>query len=1194
MSATSPTAMRTPQPKRRRGAPWSDGPGGGGKPLPAPVPVPPPISPWTQGAAEGASSTLASATAASAPRGIRALLAAVALLGLAWGCLLLLGGDGGLAAMTMTMPKPMAMPKPSGREARREAARTEAARRAGERRRRTRPPPPPPPAAADGDGEEEGVGRSLPASVWPRGHALTEERRGGGGALGGRRERIQKGNDGRGTASGRRDGHGHGDGPGRRDGDGKGDAGLLPAPTGALCGIHAQRAAEDRPGSYQVRDALGPRSRVLLTGVLGPVGYHLALALSEQCGVRVLVGMDPMLPNSLGHRAGLARRMALLQAEVGSGLVRPLLLPVAGVDQPPSRGRDGHPVLGATGEGDLVARHRPTHVVHLAAGADPNAYRDVVGARGGMQNDASAYVADRVEGGSSSGGGGGSRGGARIPPLFQLRQASSSMEHLLASIRGVPEDGVDGAGGGRQRRRPHLLYASAPPPDPSDLVDSGGGGGGPRDVLLEEGEVYRRTAGAVDELLAATYHKTDGIYSVGLRFPTVYGPWGREGNPDYDLAAAAAARLRRPNLTDVDRNDDGRNDDDGGEARQLLNATGLLGPASDAERSVLFVDDAVEAIIAAMQYRREGDEPVVFTARSGERTTWAAFARTVAVHASALIRGAYDARGGDALEQRLSGGGRLRDSTGWAPRTCLKEGILKLLGWHLERSAPYGDESGGAIPLGPSEMSEVGVSPQNETKWNRMRGKRELPCASECKPSPARCSESVYDSIVPLTKGISRGCGLIFYSSTWDLNATDVPFEVTYPAPSNSSVPAVCNLMFVPEESPFVGSLLSSAGKRVEKDLKIGQETSMRERMEVLNGRLLYRGWIVIWVPSPPLPVAADLRSLLKLSPGRFFSSTAKQAIYASGNYSDPLGFDQVLFLSTLVSRKASTETGFIKGPPKIKLPDDVKRHAILGAPIMLHPILLSNVTVGGPKPNIKMSTAVKVMLIEAATDEAEEVAEPSSLRRQREFYQFVASTLDRKEIRSEYEPNYLYSASHWIRGNTLVHDLTTEEARQLRCEWYEEHTLWGNDHDQLSFAHVMALRELELRQLRLDADAAQAHIRSSSMTPTQRSTELLIEESVDWREWRPLASERERREGLSVPPPSVEDVIDSMLGMRPPPERDASEVEYSVRIFRPDATAGARRAILRETFSRLPGTQTSESFLRGERRIYSVRKLTQ
>ena len=75
-----------------------------------------------------------------------------------------------------------------------------------------------------------------------------------------------------------------------------------------------------------------------------------------------------------------------------------------------------------------------------------------------------------------------------------------------------------------------------------------------------------------------------------------------------------------------------------------------------------------------------------------------------------------------------------------------------------------------------------------------------------------------------------------------------------------------------------------------------------------------------------------------------------------------------------------------------------------------------------------------------------------------------MATFVNRNELRSPMEPWYRYTMRHWVRTRWVVHDLTLESSRQLRCDWYQEHIQWGTDIDQLSFAHIMAKRELERR----------------------------------------------------------------------------------------------------------------------------------
>ena len=56
-------------------------------------------------------------------------------------------------------------------------------------------------------------------------------------------------------------------------------------------------------------------------------------------------------------------------------------------------------------------------------------------------------------------------------------------------------------------------------------------------------------------------------------------------------------------------------------------------------------------------------------------------------------------------------------------------------------------------------------------------------------------------------------------------------------------------------------------------------------------------------------------------------------------------------------------------------------------------------------------------------------------------------------------------------RTRWLLHDLEYETSRKFRCDWYKEHISWQSDYEQLSFAHLMAQREVERRILRNEPD---------------------------------------------------------------------------------------------------------------------------
>jgi len=52
---------------------------------------------------------------------------------------------------------------------------------------------------------------------------------------------------------------------------------------------------------------------------------------------------------------------------------------------------------------------------------------------------------------------------------------------------------------------------------------------------------------------------------------------------------------------------------------------------------------------------------------------------------------------------------------------------------------------------------------------------------------------------------------------------------------------------------------------------------------------------------------------------------------------------------------------------------------------------------------------------------------------------------------------DYKFSLDHWTKDDWIVHNLSPKASKQLRCEWYREHTRWEFSNEILSFAQVTA-----------------------------------------------------------------------------------------------------------------------------------------
>ena len=95
-------------------------------------------------------------------------------------------------------------------------------------------------------------------------------------------------------------------------------------------------------------------------------------------------------------------------------------------------------------------------------------------------------------------------------------------------------------------------------------------------------------------------------------------------------------------------------------------------------------------------------------------------------------------------------------------------------------------------------------------------------------------------------------------------------------------------------------------------------------------------------------------------------------------------------------------------------------------------------------------------------------IAETRDIRTQIQFYEESGHLTRTNQQRS---PNYQdfyqdnFFPFDFIRSTWLVHELKSEAGRNLRCEMYEEHALWGNrEMEDLSMAFVLAKRKIKMQ----------------------------------------------------------------------------------------------------------------------------------
>ncbi|NMO21024.1 NAD-dependent epimerase/dehydratase family protein [Pyxidicoccus fallax] len=247
----------------------------------------------------------------------------------------------------------------------------------------------------------------------------------------------------------------------------------------------------------------------------------------------------------------------------------------------------------------LFERERPRRVVHLAAR---------VGVRAGA-NSANGYLDTNVTG------------------FLQLLECARGVEHLVyASSSSV-------YGGG------------TPPPFREDAAAD-------RPLNL-----YAATKRA-DELLAHVHGHLHGLPTSGLRFFTVYGPWGRP-----DMAPLRFLRALR----------EGRPIDLYGEGRM--------------RRDFTHVDDVAEAVLRVLDRPPTGTPPYrLLNVGRGEPVALRDFLAVLERHLGTPARlNLLPAQPGE-MESTWADPSALERETGFRPRVSVEEGLARLVEWDAQHS----------------------------------------------------------------------------------------------------------------------------------------------------------------------------------------------------------------------------------------------------------------------------------------------------------------------------------------------------------------------------------------------------------------------------------------------------------------------------------------------------------------------------
>ena len=523
-----------------------------------------------------------------------------------------------------------------------------------------------------------------------------------------------------------------------------------------------------------------------------------------------------------------------------------------------------------------------------------------------------------------------------------------------------------------------------------------------------------------DQVLADFYYQQHGVYSVGVQLPSgIYGPWGHPNSPLYRLFASVVSHNSTPSSLD--------------------------------KLDLLHAEDVVNGITSAMQYRAESGKPVLFRF-DGE-----------SVAANDLMDGTLTPAMQGLSMRKLprSRFASTQAAIGWEAKIPLEQGLLRTLAWHMDRARPYGfpvNATTPAIATGDALLQRYSLPTCSPEDLVCHLGRPVLPCASECSIHH-QCTKTIFDGLQSTVRDLTEECDIVLYTQDFDAETDSLALQSEY---VEEDTPQICNLAFVHSKSKLVDTSIAKVpnGELEKLGVQIehtpdGDDTVDAQKREKLNGRLLYRGWILVWADA-----AVDLSSqeefLLKLSPGKLFHSDVKSAVFIDQDFGVSPKADDILFLVHEMHRKSS-EARVVKRKtrPKAKflLPAEPERKAIV---LMSELKYQDTNTAERLSPDERISVYEATRFMRFSNGESPLGREPADIKLQREFYDRLRASINPDLGRRPDEPVHKFELRHWSRSRWVAHDLEHEEARQLRCEWYQEHSLWETPLDQLTFAYVM------------------------------------------------------------------------------------------------------------------------------------------
>lgn len=731
-----------------------------------------------------------------------------------------------------------------------------------------------------------------------------------------------------------------------------------------ICGIHALDASTRDSTNYPASTSIGSTSRVVVTGALSQLGMEIILQLHKDCGVEHVLGIDSALPNTQHDRLAALERYRFLVHNV----------PSFKLSNDPIFGVAPHPKSGNEREFDLIDWFKPSHIIHLMGIEEGNGEY----ASFGDMEDISPYVAN----GHSS--------------MMRRFQSLVSMDQILSSIAKFKREESDKA-------QPQFVYLSS-----AEVEYQSGVPLANEKTIQSTASVYG-TCSLLKEVLASYYYRHHGVESVGMRIPTVYGPFARPGSLIYEL-------MERTIYNTSEKSDD----------RYALETMWRKrdGAELGALEQMTYAPDLAQAFVAAIQYRGDRTSgPALIQLGSKDTISMKEIERRASDYLSAQVKvqtsSELDQSSVKGLRSisNVSSNSHIKRNLhllGWSQTTDIKDGLRSMIAWQIMKAhplfAPPSSDSGIKEFINESQVPYVGLSVT-------------LPCVSGC-AWHGKCLPSVWDAVVEEARAATVKCKYVLY--TVDLRSS--LFELKdKPAKSNDGKD-ICKIAFV-----------SSSSALARRD-KPSQQRKDK--------------WTLIAVNGEESSLTEAELSLAKLSPTMLFSESVSYAFYVNHRRSmastDDVSFAiQSMKMNSVKekTRKIFKENGKVK---KTWIQPRSKRHSIM--------FLSRLATPEGHNTSSAPALARFVMSNNG-------VKMTERVKRQIQFYQYASHLVRTNMMRSTNYASYIQENNfpfEYLRSTWVLHDLNSEEAQKLRCEIYEEHTAWGNhDMEDFSMAFVLAKRTI-------------------------------------------------------------------------------------------------------------------------------------